>query len=77
MVLSWRGRVQRYARTNNVDFWTAMWLLSQMHQRRGGGTYRAGGYRPMGGFGSGRGFGGGFGGFGGGGFGGGGAGGRW
>ena len=62
----------RYARTNKVDFWTAMWLLSQMGQRRGGG------HRPFGGGGFGGGFGGGgFGGFGGGSFGGGGAGGRW
>lgn len=68
MVLSWRGQVKRYARTNNVDFWTAMWLLSQMQQKRGS----RGGFG--GGFGGG---GGGFGGFGGGGFGGGGAGGRW
>lgn len=67
MIFSWRGRVRRYARTNNLDFWTAMWLLGQMsssHRGRWGG----GG----GGFGSG-----GFGGFGGGSFGGGGAGGSW
>jgi len=72
MVLSWRGRVKRYARVNNVDFWTAMWLLGQMDQRHGrrGGHWGGG----FGGRGSG---GGGFGGFGGGGFGGGGAGGRW
>jgi uncharacterized protein len=69
---SWRGQVKRYARVNKVDFWTAMWLLSQMQQKHGrGGPMRGGG-----GFG-GLGGGGGFGGFGGGGFGGGGAGGRW
>lgn len=71
--LSWRGRVNRYARTNKVDFWTAMWLLSQMNQRHSGqwgGGHRSGGFG--GGFG-----GGGFGGFGGGSFGGGGAGGSW
>ncbi|HRF79378.1 MAG TPA: TPM domain-containing protein [Flavobacteriales bacterium] len=72
VALSWRGRVQRYARTNSVDFWTAMWLLNEMdrkHRSRwtGGG---GGGW-------SGGGGGGGFGGFGGGGFGGGGAGGSW
>jgi uncharacterized protein len=74
MVLSWRGRVKRYARTNQLDFWTAMWLLSQMDQRHRGGGYRppTGGFRGFGGGG-----GGGFGGFGGGSFGGGGAGGSW
>lgn len=66
-LLALRGRVKGYARTNGVDFWTALWLLNQMNQRRGGWT---GG--RSGGFG-----GGGFGGFGGGGFGGGGAGGSW
>ena len=70
MVLSWRGRVNRYARTNQVDFWTAMWLLSQMNNRHSG-RWTGGG----GGFGGGGG--GGFGGFGGGSFGGGGAGGSW
>ena len=71
MVLSWRGQVKRYARTNKLDFWTAMWLLSQSQQK-----HRRSG--PMGGGFGGGGFGGGgFGGFGGGGFGGGGAGGRW
>lgn len=70
----WFSSVRRYAKVNNVDLWTAMWLMSQAMQRhdrsRGGG---------FGGFGGGGGFsgGGGFGGFGGGGFGGGGAGGRW
>lgn len=71
ILLSWRGRVRRYANTNNVDFWTAMWLLSQMDQRHsgrwGGGGSRGGGWSG----------GGGFGGFGGGSFGGGGAGGSW
>lgn len=73
MIFSWRGRVKRYARTNSVDFWTAMWLLGQMsssHRGRWGG----GGSGGFGGFGGG---GGGFGGFGGGSFGGGGAGGSW
>ncbi len=69
MVFAWRGSVKQYASTNNVDFWTAMWLLSQTQKRHGS---RGGGF---GGFGGGGG--GGFGGFGGGGFGGGGAGGRW
>lgn len=69
MVFAWRSSVKRYAAVNNLDFWTAMWLLSQTQKRHG----------PRGGFGGGfgGGGGGGFGGFGGGGFGGGGAGGRW
>ncbi len=68
MVFAWRSSVKRYARINNIDFWTAMWLMSQTQRRHG----------PGGGFGGGfGGGGGGFGGFGGGGFGGGGAGGRW
>lgn len=67
MIFSWRGRVRRYATTNGIDFWTAMWLLGQMNNRHSG---RWGG-------GSGFGGGGGFGGFGGGSFGGGGAGGSW
>lgn len=76
MVLSWRGRVKRYAATNKLDFWTAMWLLSQMDQRHrgtwtGGGRVGGGGFKGFGGGG------GGFGGFGGGSFGGGGAGGSW
>ncbi|HMC96022.1 MAG TPA: TPM domain-containing protein [Flavobacteriales bacterium] len=71
MIFSWRGRVNRYARTNNVDFWTAMWLVSQMNNRHSG---RWGGGS---GFSGGGGGGGGFGGFGGGSFGGGGAGGSW
>ena len=69
-VYAWRTRVHSYAKTNNVDFWTAMFLLSQM-DRRHAGRYRGG--SSGGSFGGG----GGFGGFGGGGFGGGGAGGSW
>jgi uncharacterized protein len=70
MVLSWRSSVKRYAATNKVDFWTAMWLLSQMQRdQRSRGGWGGGGGGSFGG--------GGFGGFGGGGFGGGGAGGRW
>jgi uncharacterized protein len=71
MVLSWRSRVNRYARTNSVDFWTAMWLLSQMDRRHSGRWHGGGGGGWSGGGG------GGFGGFGGGSFGGGGAGGSW
>jgi uncharacterized protein len=70
MIFAWQSSVKRYAAVNKLDFWTAMWLMSQMQQRHG----------PRGGFGGGGfggGGGGGFGGFGGGGFGGGGAGGRW
>ncbi|MBL7941085.1 MAG: TPM domain-containing protein [Flavobacteriales bacterium] len=79
IVFAWRGRVRRYAATNNVDFWTAMWLLNQMDQRHRGrwtSGFPGGGFggRGGGGFGGG---GGGFGGFGGGSFGGGGAGGSW
>ena len=70
--LSWRRRVNTYATTNKVDFWTAMWLLSQMSNNHGGRWHGGGG---GGGFGGGGG--GGFGGFGGGSFGGGGAGGSW
>lgn len=70
MIFSWRGKVNRYARTNNIDFWTAMWLVSQMNNRRGGGGWGGGSGGSWGG-------GGGFGGFGGGSFGGGGAGGSW
>ncbi len=62
-----RDRAKRYARTNNVDFWTAWWLLTQIDRRHSG---RWGGFTGGGG-------GGGFGGFGGGSFGGGGAGGSW
>ncbi|MEO8590349.1 MAG: TPM domain-containing protein [Flavobacteriales bacterium] len=72
VILNWRGRVNRYARTNKVDFWTAMWLVSQMNNRHSGRWGGGGGS----GFGGGGG-GGGFGGFGGGSFGGGGAGGSW
>lgn len=72
VALSWRGRVRRYAATNSIDFWTAMWLLNQM-DRRHSGRWSSGG----GGGGFGGGGGGGFGGFGGGSFGGGGAGGSW
>lgn len=72
MIAAWRGRVNRYARTNQVDFWTAMWLLSQM-DRKHSGRWNGGG----GGGGWSGGGGGGFGGFGGGSFGGGGAGGSW
>lgn len=71
---SWRGRVKRYARTNSLDFWSAMWLLSQM-ERKHTGSYRSGSSGGFRGFGGGGG--GGFGGFGGGSFGGGGAGGSW
>jgi uncharacterized protein len=85
-VLLWVARVRRYARLNDVDFWTAANLLSEAemkHTRRwqdfrtGRGSFGAwpviGGGSSWGG-GSGRS---GFGGFGGGGFGGGGAGGSW
>lgn len=61
-VLATRNRAKSYARTNGIDFWTALWLLNQMGRRHGGWSGGRGG-----GFG-----GGGFGGFGGGG-----AGGRW
>ncbi|MBL7951603.1 MAG: TPM domain-containing protein [Flavobacteriales bacterium] len=74
VVMSWRNRVRRYSRTNNVDFWTAMWLLNQMDQRHRG-RWNSGGWSGGGGGWSGGG--GGFGGFGGGSFGGGGAGGSW
>jgi uncharacterized protein len=71
MFFSWRGRVRNYARTNNVDWWTAVWLLSQMQGRHSGRWHGGGGGSGFGGGG------GGFGGFGGGSFGGGGAGGSW
>lgn len=77
VAFSWRGRVRRYATTNNVDFWTAMWLLNQMDQRHSGRWHSGGGGFGGGGGGFGGGGGGGFGGFGGGSFGGGGAGGSW
>lgn len=73
MIFAWRSSVKRYASMNKLDFWTAMWLMSQSQQRHGRGGSGGG----FGGFGGGGGGGGGFGGFGGGGFGGGGAGGRW
>jgi uncharacterized protein len=64
------GRTRRYARTNSMDFWTAMTLMNAASNRHGGSW---GGFSGGGGIGGG----GGFGGFGGGGFGGGGAGGSW
>jgi len=70
VIFNWRNRVKGYARTNKVDFWTAMFLVSQMGNSHSGRWGGGGG----GGFGGG---GGGFGGFGGGSFGGGGAGGSW
>lgn len=73
--LSWRGRVHRYAATNNLDFWTAMWLLSQADSKHSG-RWNGGGWSGGGRSGGWSG-GGGFGGFGGGSFGGGGAGGSW
>ncbi|MFT3885330.1 MAG: TPM domain-containing protein [Flavobacteriales bacterium] len=68
--------VRTYARTNNIDFWTAFWLMNQASRHHGGSW---GGFTGGGGGGgwSGGGGGGGFGGFGGGSFGGGGAGGSW
>lgn len=67
-----RGRVRDYARRNNIDLWSAWWLMNQASRSHNGrwGGFTGGG----GGWGGG---GGGFGGFGGGGFGGGGAGGKW
>lgn len=68
---AWQAK--RYAKANNIDLWTAMWLLQQARRRHGGSwggfTGGGGGWRGGGG--------GSFGGFGGGSFGGGGAGGRW
>lgn len=71
MLLLQRGRVKRYARRNNVDFWTAWTLLNAASDRHSGswGGFTGGGSSGGGG--------GGFGGFGGGSFGGGGAGGSW
>ena len=69
VAISQRNKVRTYARTNNIDFWAAWWLLNQA-SRSHRGTW--GGFSGGGGGG-----GGGFGGFGGGGFGGGGAGGSW
>ena len=54
------GRARRYARSNNVDFWTAWWLLNQATRSHRGSW---GGFSGGGGFGGG---GDGFGGFGGG-----------
>ena len=67
-----RNRVRSYARRNNIDFWSAWWLLNQASRTHTGswGGFTGGGGGWSGG-------GGGFGGFGGGGFGGGGAGGKW
>lgn len=76
MFFSWRGRVKRYSATNNIDFWTAMWLLGQA-DRKHTGRWHGGGWSGGGGGGWSGGGGGGFGGFGGSGFGGGGAGGSW
>lgn len=68
-----RGKVNRYAHTNGIDFWSAWWLLNQATRSHrgswGGFTGGGGGFSGGGG--------GGFGGFGGGSFGGGGAGGSW
>jgi uncharacterized protein len=70
-----RNKVRQYARTNGIDFWSALWLLSQATRSHRGtwGGFTGGG----GGWSGGGGGGGGFGGFGGGSFGGGGAGGSW
>lgn len=68
------SKARRYARTNNIDMWSAWWLLNQAQRSHPG---RWGGFSGGGGGWSGGGGGGGFGGFGGGGFGGGGAGGSW
>lgn len=72
ILFSVMGRTRRYARTNGIDFWTAMTLLNAASGRHGGSWGGFSGGRGGGGFG-----GGGFGGFGGGSFGGGGAGGSW
>lgn len=71
-------KANSYARTNNLGFWAAFFLL--MNSGRSSGSYNhfSNGTGGFGGFGGGSGFGGGgFGGFGGGSFGGGGAGGSW
>lgn len=67
------GRARRYAHTNNIGLWTALWLMGSTNSRHRGhyNNFTSGG-GGFGGFG-----GGGFGGFGGGSFGGGGAGGSW
>ncbi|HMW98161.1 MAG TPA: TPM domain-containing protein [Flavobacteriales bacterium] len=76
VVIGWavaqQGRVKRYAKTNDIDFWSAWWLLNQAGRSHRGSW---GGFTGGGGWGGGGG--GGFGGFGGGSFGGGGAGGSW
>ncbi len=68
VAIAQRNRVRSYASTNNIDFWSAWWLLNQASRSHRGN---------WGGFSGGGGGGGGFGGFGGGSFGGGGAGGSW
>jgi len=75
VVMAWHQSVKGYARANNIDFWTAYLLMSQMRRKHSGrwDSFTGGG----GGGWSGGGGGGGFGGFGGGSFGGGGAGGSW
>jgi uncharacterized protein len=69
--LSRVGRTRRYARNNNLAFWTAFWLLSNSGRSHGGSWNSFSGGSGFGGGG------GGFGGFGGGFGGGGGAGGSW
>lgn len=68
------GRARRYAHTNNIGVWTALWLMGSTNSRHRGhyNNFTSGG-GGFGGFGGGSGFGG----FGGGSFGGGGAGGSW
>ncbi len=68
------SKARRYARTNNIDMWSAWWLLNQAQRSHRG---HWGGFTGGGGGGWSGGGGGGFGGFGGGSFGGGGAGGSW
>lgn len=74
VIISRFGRVNRYARRNNLAFWAA-WALLNAASGRSRGTW--GDFSGGGGFGGGGFGGGGFGGFGGGGSGGGGAGGSW
>lgn len=77
VVIGPMGSAMKYARVNDVAFWTALMLILSSRNSHGGmfGNFSSGsGSFGGGGFGSG---GGGFGGFGGGGFGGGGAGGSW
>ena len=71
IIMGLRSGVKRHARTNDVDFWQALWVMNQGSKQHSG---RWGGFTGGGGW---RGGGGGFGGFGGGSFGGGGAGGSW